>query len=190
MARLRPVPAARHASPATFVHKDLRDRTRLSPPGRCTPGSGAPLQRPVPGPLAERENVAAPCARQANHCVCRLGQTSVRVGRFRPRKPYFELSGTQDTTSDTSGRAATTYNSDDYTLRSPRSLPNTLQHLEISAGGCCGVPTRKLVFISTCSNTDGPFKGRDISDLPVQATGPGKGSFTLEKNSTRADRAL
>jgi hypothetical protein len=25
MARLRPVPAARHASPATFVHKDLKD---------------------------------------------------------------------------------------------------------------------------------------------------------------------
>jgi cleavage and polyadenylation specificity factor subunit 1 len=29
MARLRPVPAARHASPATFVHKDLRDCTHV-----------------------------------------------------------------------------------------------------------------------------------------------------------------
>jgi hypothetical protein len=29
MARLRPVPAARHTSPATFVHKDLRDCTHV-----------------------------------------------------------------------------------------------------------------------------------------------------------------
>jgi cleavage and polyadenylation specificity factor subunit 1 len=29
MARLRPVPAARHASPATFVHNDLRDCTHV-----------------------------------------------------------------------------------------------------------------------------------------------------------------
>jgi cleavage and polyadenylation specificity factor subunit 1 len=29
MARLRPVPAARHASPTTFVHKDLRDCTHV-----------------------------------------------------------------------------------------------------------------------------------------------------------------
>jgi hypothetical protein len=29
MARLRPVPAARHASPTTFLHKDLRDCTHV-----------------------------------------------------------------------------------------------------------------------------------------------------------------
>jgi cleavage and polyadenylation specificity factor subunit 1 len=71
MARLRPVPAVRHASPATFMHKDLHNRTRCSPPGRNTQSSGAPLQRSLPGPLAERENVAVPRARQACHCVCR-----------------------------------------------------------------------------------------------------------------------
>jgi hypothetical protein len=58
MVRVRPIPAAHHASSATFVHKDLHS---LSPSGRNTLGSGAPLQRALPGPLAERENNAAPC---------------------------------------------------------------------------------------------------------------------------------
>jgi cleavage and polyadenylation specificity factor subunit 1 len=71
MSRLRPVPTARHASPTTFVHKDLHNCTRLSLPGRNTPGPGAPLQWPLPGPLAERENVAAPRVWQACHCVGR-----------------------------------------------------------------------------------------------------------------------
>jgi hypothetical protein len=43
------------------------------------PGSGAPLQRPLLGPLAERENTAAPCAQQACHRVCLQGQASLWV---------------------------------------------------------------------------------------------------------------
>jgi hypothetical protein len=43
MARLRPVPAVCHASPATFVHKDLKKCTHVSP-----------IQRPLPGPVTER----------------------------------------------------------------------------------------------------------------------------------------
>jgi hypothetical protein len=67
MTRLRPVPAARHATPATFVHKDLQKYTHvflhqsithraLEPP---------PLRQLLPGPLREKENTATPRARQA-----------------------------------------------------------------------------------------------------------------------------
>jgi hypothetical protein len=46
---------------------------RLSPPGRNSSGSGAPLQRPLPGPLMEPEDDETPCARQAHHRVDRQG---------------------------------------------------------------------------------------------------------------------
>jgi cleavage and polyadenylation specificity factor subunit 1 len=71
MVRLRPVPAAHHASSATFVHKDLHNCTHVFLRQAATRRALKPLQRPLPGLLADRENTAAPCAQQARHRVYR-----------------------------------------------------------------------------------------------------------------------
>jgi hypothetical protein len=56
MTCLRPVSATRHSSPATFVHKDLDDCTHVFLRQDATRRAlEPPLQRPLPGPLAERE---------------------------------------------------------------------------------------------------------------------------------------
>jgi hypothetical protein len=88
LARLRPVPASYHASSATSCTRTFIN-ARMSFSVR-TPASGAPLQRFLPGPLAERENTAAPCARQACHRVCRQGQATLRVERGRLWEHYFQ----------------------------------------------------------------------------------------------------
>jgi hypothetical protein len=62
MARLRPVPAARHASPATFVHKDLRNCTRLL----RQDATRRALEPPYSGPyqvLSRREKTQPPTSR-------------------------------------------------------------------------------------------------------------------------------
>jgi hypothetical protein len=51
MGRFRPVPAADHASPATFVHSDLKKCTYVFLSGHNTPSFGAPLQLPLQGPV-------------------------------------------------------------------------------------------------------------------------------------------
>jgi hypothetical protein len=48
MARLRPVPAARHASPATVVQSPREMHPRLPPSGHNATDFGTPLQRPLP----------------------------------------------------------------------------------------------------------------------------------------------
>jgi cleavage and polyadenylation specificity factor subunit 1 len=63
MARLRPVPAARHASLATFVHKDLQNCMHVFLRQDT-------IRRALePG----EEDDATPCARQARHRVGRQG---------------------------------------------------------------------------------------------------------------------
>jgi cleavage and polyadenylation specificity factor subunit 1 len=65
MARLRPVPAARHASPATFVHNDLEKCTHVF------------LRQDTPGPVTEGEDNATPRAREARHGVNRQGEAGL-----------------------------------------------------------------------------------------------------------------
>jgi hypothetical protein len=78
MALLRPVPAGRHASPATFVHNCLQKCTRLPPSGHNAPGFGAPYSGPYQV-LLEKENTATPRARQARHHVNRYGQAGLHT---------------------------------------------------------------------------------------------------------------
>jgi hypothetical protein len=149
MARLRPVPAADHVSSATFVHKDLHNCTCLSPSGRNTPGSGARLQWPLPGPLTDRENTAAPCARQACHRVYRQGQAGLCVEGGRLWEHHFQLLGQHNSSH------STTSSYTDYMLRSPRSLPRPLQHQPNSlgrGGGEVGTSQGSFIHISQPSS--------------------------------------
>jgi hypothetical protein len=72
MARLRQIPAARHASPATFVHKDLHNRTHVFLRQDAT---RRVLEPPYRGPyqvLSRGEETLQLLERsQACRCVCR-----------------------------------------------------------------------------------------------------------------------
>jgi hypothetical protein len=52
--------------------------TRLPPSGHNTMGFGAPLQRPLPGPVMEREDIATPHARQVRPRVNRHSQAGLQ----------------------------------------------------------------------------------------------------------------
>jgi transposase InsO family protein len=121
MARLRPVSTAHHASPATLVHKDLH--ACLYPSGRNTPSSGAPIQRPISGPVLEIENVTTPWARQGSDCANRQGQV-----------------GHNPSTIDHT--ATSSY--PNYTFRSPRPLPRTLQYLSNNLSWKSYIPSKTL----------------------------------------------
>jgi cleavage and polyadenylation specificity factor subunit 1 len=78
MARLRPVPAERHASPATFVHSNLEKCTQVFLCQDTTRRAlEPPLQRPLPGPVTQREDIATCRAREARQCVSRQGQAGL-----------------------------------------------------------------------------------------------------------------
>jgi hypothetical protein len=79
MARLRPVPVASHASPATFVHQDLQNlHSCLSPSGHYPPSSG---HQSLLGPLAEGQNAAALTAHKS---------VSVSADRVKPAYSFIE----------------------------------------------------------------------------------------------------
>jgi hypothetical protein len=129
MARLRPVPAACHASAATFVHSERPREVhpRLPPPGHNTPGFGTPLQRPLPGRVTESEDSATSRAREACHCVNGQGQAGLHPQRDRPREQL------QPASLNTPGRStishAATALHKNYTLRPSHSFPCSLRHL-------------------------------------------------------------
>jgi hypothetical protein len=68
MACLRPVPAARLASPAIFIHSALEECTHVFLRHNA-PRFGAPLQRPLPGSIMEIEDAATPRARETCYCI-------------------------------------------------------------------------------------------------------------------------
>jgi hypothetical protein len=144
MARLTPVPASRHASPGTFVHKDLHNCTRLPPSGRNAPGSAAPLQRPLPSPVSARENAATASARQAHHRINRQGQAGLHIQRGRLQEhrlqPCGQSNASHTTTGYTTSHIITGSTYPNYTFRSSRPFPRTLQHLSNllrgGEGGC------------------------------------------------------
>jgi hypothetical protein len=77
-----------HSSAVTWPASDATPHqphscTRTSPPGRHPQSSGASLQRSSQGPLAKRENLAGPSARQATHRVNRQGQAGLHIQRSR-----------------------------------------------------------------------------------------------------------
>ena len=80
MDQLRPTPAARHASPATFIHKDLRDSTHVF---LRQDAIRRALEPPYTGP--HRQNTIVVRGRQVN-------VSSDRV------KPAYVLDGTQHAT--------------------------------------------------------------------------------------------
>jgi hypothetical protein len=58
--------------------------SRLPPAGHKAPSFGTPLQRPLQGPVTEREDAATPRAREARHCVNRQGQACLYPQRTSP----------------------------------------------------------------------------------------------------------
>jgi hypothetical protein len=106
-----------------------------------------PLQWPLPGPLTERENTAAPDARQARHRVGRQGQASLRVERDRLQEHHFQILGQHSASHTTT---APSY--PDYTLRSPRPLPRTFRLLSNNlrgGGGDVGISHKAVLLQET-----------------------------------------
>jgi hypothetical protein len=78
MACLRPVPAARHASPATFVHSDLENWTHVYVRQDTRTGLWSLfIQRPLPILVTERDDIATR-ARESHHGVNLQGQAGLR----------------------------------------------------------------------------------------------------------------
>jgi hypothetical protein len=127
MARLRPVPAARHASQSTFVHSDLERCTHvfLRQDTTCRPWN--PLQRPLPGPFTEREDFAISRAREVCRCVNRQCQAGLHPQRDRPQEQLRPASRNNPGRSTTSHAATALHNN--YTLRSSHPFPCSLKHL-------------------------------------------------------------
>jgi hypothetical protein len=140
MARLRPVPAARHTSPSTFVHSDLERCTHVFLRQDTTREAlEPPLQRSLPVPVTESEDSATSGAREACHCVNRQGQASLHPQRDRPREQLQPAS--RNIPGHSTISHATTAINKNYTLRSSHSFPCSLQHLSNQlrgGGGRCG----------------------------------------------------
>jgi len=124
MDQLRPTPAGRHASPGTFIHKDLRDSTRVPAEGHHTPRPGATVEVPAQSNCPHWQN-AYNCARPAVNVSADLVQ------------PAYVLEGTRhDTgmpTSPAQQRSSETCQDDsastDVSLRTHCTLPSSVRHL-------------------------------------------------------------
>jgi cleavage and polyadenylation specificity factor subunit 1 len=91
IARLRPVPAARHTSPSTFVHRDLERCTHVFLCQDTTRRAlEPPLQRPLPGPVTESEDSATSRVREVCHCVNGQGQAGLHPKRD-PDIPHYNF---------------------------------------------------------------------------------------------------
>jgi hypothetical protein len=157
IARLRPVPAARHASPTTFVHKDLRDckhvLRRLDAPRRA-------LERPYSGPyqvLSRREKTL--------QLLARGKPVTVSADRVKPAYVLDEsghgsptLNSRANTTPAPAPAAPPSPPTATQTTRSGR----TLQHLKICAGG-------GGVLWGTRTQDDSPSIIKEVFILPSPA---------------------
>jgi hypothetical protein len=130
-----PVPAARHASPATFVHKDLRDSTHVFLQQDATRRA---LHTPYSGPhqvLSRRQKTFQLSARGKS--------ITVSADRAKPvpcsTRPDMELPPPNPRRKEhlqlCPRRRATTTSRADHTLRSQRPFPGSLRHL--SGHLCC-----------------------------------------------------
>jgi hypothetical protein len=127
MARLRPVPASHHASSATFVHKDLHNCTHVFLRQDATRRA---LEPPYSGPY-----------QVLSQLLVRGKAVTVSADRVKPAYVLNEADcgSTIFNPLATATRHSTISSYTDYTLRSPCSLPSTLQYLSnILRGGWCG----------------------------------------------------
>jgi hypothetical protein len=92
------------------------------------PGFGALLQRPLPGPVTEREDTAISRVRQAHHHVNRQGWQWDHHLQPRSRRNL----------GHTTNRRATTAHRKNYTLRTPCRFPCSLQQLSDHLRGVWG----------------------------------------------------
>jgi hypothetical protein len=137
MACFGPVPTARHVSPSTFVHSDLercthiflhQDTTRLA--------LEPPLQRPLPGPITEREDCNFWCAGGLSLCQ--------PTGSSRPTSSTGPTAGTTSTHQPQQPRPQhhqPRRQSPLQELYAPvvTSISSSLKHLSNHLhGGCCG----------------------------------------------------
>jgi hypothetical protein len=127
MALLRPVSAARHASPSTFVHSDLERCTHVFLRQNTTRRALEPTYSGPYQVLSRIEKTATSRAREACHCVKRQGQADLYPQRHRPREQLQPFSGNNPGRSTTSHAA--TVLPKKYTLRSSHPFPCSLKHL-------------------------------------------------------------
>jgi hypothetical protein len=107
--------------------------SRLPLTGRNASSLGTPLQRALQGPVTEREDTATSRARKTRHCVKRQGQACLHPQQDRQQKQLTPAGRNNPS-------HATTTSHNNYTLRSPRSFPRTLQSLSnhLCGGGDVG----------------------------------------------------
>jgi hypothetical protein len=143
MQRPSPVPAARHASPATFVHKDLQDSThvflRQDATRRALDPPPPPFQRPARSPFTQGEDSPTLRAWQVRHRVSRQGQTCVHAGRDRTPDCHNWNHAETNTAGCGLAEHATATSRADHTLRSPRPLLGSIRHLSGHLGWGGGV---------------------------------------------------
>ena len=173
--QLRPVPAARHASPAVFIHKDLADSTRLPPAGCSTAPRGSPLQRPLEGPGPHKEYDEWPTW----HGVNRQGEASLHhVG---DRQPHRDRSGTPGADNATRTKIEHTDPTShaDHPFWPPRPPPSAVQRVStLLRGGDVGTPHKSAAPVRTPAQLPhepirGPFLG------PVQHLHETSGPFQV-----------
>jgi hypothetical protein len=98
----------------------------LSPPGHNALGFGAPLQRPLPGPVTEREDTATPRAWEVHRCVSQQGQAGLHP-QDRSRE-QLQPASSNNPGCRTTSHAATALHKN-YMLRSPHPFLCSLKHL-------------------------------------------------------------
>jgi hypothetical protein len=125
MDQLRPTPTARQASPATFVHKDLRDSTHVFLRQDA-------IRRALEPPYSGPHKVIARMEKTLKIDV-RGRQVTVSADRV---KTAYILEGTQHDTgsppaqpSSAPTKPVTPTVSKDYTLRAHCTLPHSVHHL-------------------------------------------------------------
>jgi hypothetical protein len=83
MDKLRQIPAAHLPSPVTFMHSELQDSTYVFQGGTPYAASWTHhTERPEQSPCLHRENC---CARQGVHCISRLIEACINIGRDSER---------------------------------------------------------------------------------------------------------
>jgi hypothetical protein len=138
MAHLRPVLAARHASPATFVHRDLEKCTHVFIRQDTTRRALEPLYSDPYQVLSRREDAATPHVREAHHCVSRQGQ----AGLHRQDRPWDQLrpASRNNPGHSTTSHVATALHKNYTLLRSPHPFPLSPKHLSSHLhGGDVGI---------------------------------------------------
>ena len=139
MDQLGPTPAARHASPATFIHKDLQDSTHVFLRHDAA-------RRALEPPYSGKHKVIARTDKTLT-IVVRDRQVKVSADQV---KPAYILEGTQhDTGSPVPQRSSGTCYHDnsaskDHSLRAHCTLPGSVQHLSslLRGGVMWGHPHR------------------------------------------------